>query len=188
MEKRETDARERILKAAAEILREETDIEKITVRQIAERANVGVGSINYHFDSKDKLLSMAVGDALAEIIKSFSEHENNDSLSPVERLKNMLEALCGVALSNEKLSQFMLTQDIMNGNMQAPLYLIPALREIFGTEKGEIELRVAALQIIQPLQIAGISPKAFRVYSGIDLYDTKARSEFIDMLIDNLMK
>ncbi|MGO1033510.1 TetR/AcrR family transcriptional regulator, partial [Clostridioides difficile] len=39
------------------LLNEVDDIEEITVRKIAERANVGVGLINYHFKTKDNLLS-----------------------------------------------------------------------------------------------------------------------------------
>lgn len=52
MTKKEQDARERIISSAIEILYEVSDIEKITVRQIAERANVGIGTINYHLIQK----------------------------------------------------------------------------------------------------------------------------------------
>lgn len=187
MEKKDLDARERIVQAAREILLEAAQIEQITVRQIAERAGVGVGSINYHFNSKDNLLSIAVGDILAKRATGFLEQRDSLTLNPVEKLKNMLKELCNVAASNQKLIQFILTQGILNGNMQAPLYLIPVLKEIFGREKEEIELRIIAIQILQPIQAAGITPEVFRLYSGIDLYDTKARNQFIDILVENLI-
>ncbi len=185
MNNNEKDARERIIKAAIEILNEVSDIDKITVRQIAERAKVGVGSINYHFNSKDNLLSIAVGDVLAEMATGFSKQAGN--LKPVDRLKTMLKELCNVAVTNEKLIRFMATQGIMSGDMNASLYLIPALKEIFGVQKEEIELRVIALQVLLPLQVGAITPAVFRMYSGFDLYDTGARNQFIDMLIDNLV-
>ena len=187
MNNNEKDARERIIKAAIEILNEVSDIDKITVRQIAERAKVGVGSINYHFNSKDNLLSIAVGDVLAEMATGFSKQASNLNLKPVDWLKTMLKELCNVAVTNEKLIRFMATQGIMSGDMNASLYLIPALKEIFGVQKEEIELRVIALQILLPLQVGAIAPAAFRMYSGFDLYDTGARNQFIDMLIDNLV-
>lgn len=187
MIKKEQDARERIIQAATEILNEVSEIEKITVRQIAERANVGVGSINYHFNSKDNLLSMAVGDVLAKMAMGFLEDKQDLTLNPVQKLKGMLKALCNVATANNNLTQFMLTQGILNGDMHTPLYLTPILKEIFVEEKEEIKLRVIALQILHPIQIAGIAPAAFRMYSGIDLYDTEDRNKFIDMLIDNLV-
>lgn len=187
MAKKDQDARERIMQAATEILNEVSDIENITVRQIAERANVGIGSINYHFNSKDNLLSIAVGDVLAKIATGFLAGNKNLTVEPVQKLKDMLRELSTVAVANEKLIQFILTQGILNGNMNAPLYLIPILKEIFGEKKEEIELRVIALQILFPLQIAGIAPVEFRMYSGIELYDTKSRNKLIDMLIDNLV-
>ncbi len=60
------DARVPIIKLAIEILSDVSDIDKITVRQIAERTKVEVGFINYPFVSKDTLLSIAVGTVLAE--------------------------------------------------------------------------------------------------------------------------
>ena len=59
---REQDVREKIIHAATELLGELSDVEKVTVRQIAERADVAIGSINYHFKSRDNLLGIAVGD------------------------------------------------------------------------------------------------------------------------------
>ena len=187
MAKKDQDARERIIKAATEILNEVSDIDTITVRQIAERAGVGTGSINYHFNSKDNLLSLAVGDVLAKMATGFLTENNGSSEEPVQKLKAMLKELSSVAVANKKLIQFMLTQGVLNGDMHAPLYLIPVLKEIFGAEKEEIELRVIALQILHPLQVVGIAPAEFRMYSGIDLYDTQSRNKFIDMLIDNII-
>ena len=56
----EKQARNRIIKAAIELLDEHSDPARITVRQIAERAGVGTGLINYHFQTKDNLLQEAV--------------------------------------------------------------------------------------------------------------------------------
>lgn len=76
---------------AIEILNEVSDIEKITVRQIAERAKVGIGTINYRFNSKDNLLSFAVGEVMANKINKFLKPQQNSHLDPVENLKTMLK-------------------------------------------------------------------------------------------------
>ena len=132
---KEQDARKRIICAATEILYEISDIEKITVRQIAERANVGIGTINYHFNSKDNLLSFAVGEVMAEKVNEFLKPQKNSDLEPVENLKTMLKEVCRVAVENEKIIQFMLTQIISNGDMKTPLYFIPFLKAIYGNTK-----------------------------------------------------
>lgn len=181
------DARDRIIQAAQDLMQEISDIDKITVRQISERANVGIGTINYFFNSKDNLLSLVVGSIMANKIAEYMQPKTDSDIEPVQKLKIMLNGLCEMGISNKKLVHFMLTQAILNGDMKTPLYLIPFLKEIYGNKKEEIQLRIIALQILQPIQVAGISPAAFRMYSGVDLYSEEDRIKFINMLIDNVI-
>lgn len=188
MAKKDQEAKDRIVRVATELLLKAPEaIDKITVRQIAEQAGVGIGSINYYFGSRDSLLSIVIGNVLAEKANQYIEQKDTCGVKPVARLKNMLKELCSISLANEKLIQFTLVQGVINGDMSTPLYLVPILKEIFGAEKEEIELRIIALQLLQPLQIAGISPEAFRMYCGIDLYDADARDGLIDILVDHLV-
>jgi AcrR family transcriptional regulator len=182
------DARTRIMKAAIEILDEVTDVDKITVRQVAERANVGIGLINYHFKTKDNLLSIAVSDVMAKIATGFITADNYSDLQPIPKIKIMLKELYSFAERHEKLLQFTLTRSVLNGDMQTPLFLIPVLREIFKEQKDEIHLRIIALQILLPIQVTAICPSAFHLYSGIDLHNEVQRNNYIDTLIDNLVK
>lgn len=89
----EQDTQQFIIDAAKGLLNEVEDVEKITVRQIAERANVGIGLINYHFKSKDNLLSIAIGDTMAKTILSFSRSDIYADLEPIDKLKAMLKEL-----------------------------------------------------------------------------------------------
>lgn len=183
----EQDARQSIIDAAKTILDEENDIDKITVRQIAERAGVGTGLINYHFKSKDNLLSIAIGDVMSKKVSEFQQGDLHNDLDPVGKLKALLKELYFAAGDNEKLIRFLLTREIIDGNMQTPLYLIPLLRDIFGTGKNDMQLRIIALQILSPIQVTALNCSAFLMYSGINLNDTEQRSRFVDALIDNLL-
>ena len=183
----EQDARQAIIDAAKAVLNETDEIEKITVRQIAARAGVGVGLINYHFRSKDNLLSIAIGDVMQKTLLIFTKTNAYSELEPVAKLRAMLKELYTLAGSNEKLIRFILTREIMEGNMQTPLSLVPFLREIFAKQKNDMQLRVIALQILHPLQVTGLNAATFHMYSGIDLQDIEQRNCFIDMLIDNLV-
>lgn len=187
MQKDDQTVKERIIQAATDILNETKETDNITVRQIAERANVGIGSINYHFKSKDYLLSVAIGKMLVSLATEYSTWKGCNQCTSKENLKMMLKTLSNVMIEYKALNQFMLTQDILNGNMQTPLYIVPVLKEIFGEQKTEMEIRIIALQILQPLQIAGIVPSAFHMYSGFNLDSTEERNAFIDMLVDNLV-
>ena len=183
----EQDARQSIIDTTKAILEEVDDVEKITVRQIAERAGVGIGLINYHFKSKDNLLSIAIGDVMSKTIWSFTKTDDYSNLEPTAKLKMMMKELYALAGSNEKLIRFILSREVLEGNMQTPLHLIPLLKEIFGNKKDDMQLRIIALQILHPIQVTGLNIDAFHMYSGIDLYNTEQRTRFIDMLIDNLI-
>ena len=66
MTEEELEARQKILNATCDLLREGVKTQSITVRRIAERAGVGIGLINYHFQSRDKLLNEAVNSLMGE--------------------------------------------------------------------------------------------------------------------------
>lgn len=183
----EQDARQSIIDAAKDILDEGGGIEKITVRQIAERAGVGTGLINYHFKSKDNLLSIAIGDIMTKTISDFLQGNLHNALDPVSKLKALMKELYNIAGDNEKLIRFLLTREIMEGNMQTPLYLVPLLRDIFGSSKNDMQLRIIALQILNPIQVTALNCSAFHMYSGINLNDRDQRGRFTDLLIDNLL-
>lgn len=188
MKSNDQEARDRIIKAAAEMLNEVADVDKITVRQIAERAGVGTGLINYHFKSKDNLLGIVVGDLMAKMAAGFSSSGDNSDLEPKEKVRRMLKSLYSFAESYEKLIRFLLTHSILSGDMSAPLFLVPLLREVFEGRKDEVELRIIALQILLPIQVTSLNASTFHFYSGMDLRNEVQRDNFIDMLIDNLVK
>lgn len=184
---REQDVRDKIIQATIELLAEVSDVEKVTVRQVAERADVAIGSINYHFKSRDNLLSIAVGDVMAKMAGSFVASSSRSQMDPATNLKVMIRELYSYGESNEKLMQFLITQALLNGDMEAPLFLVPPLREIFTNRKDEMELRIISLQILLPIQVASINPSAFHFYSGIDLHNIEQRNRYIDTLVDNLV-
>ncbi|MDF2878148.1 MAG: TetR family transcriptional regulator [Clostridia bacterium] len=182
------DTRNRIIETTITLLDEVDDVDKITVRQIAERANIGVGLINYHFRSKDNLLSIAVGEVMSKIATDFAASPDYSDLKPEQKLKTMLKELYHSGERHEKLLQFILTHEILNGDMKAPLFLVPILRELFAGEKDDMTLRIIALQILLPIQVASINPDRFHLYSGVDLYSEVQRNSFIDLLIDHTLK
>ena len=187
MKSRDQDLRQKIIEAAKDLLNEGIDIGTITVRQIAERAGVGIGLINYHFKSKDNLLSIAIGDIMEQTIVKYIDDKTISHIEPDVRLKMLLKELCSSAGTDEKLVRFMLLREITEGDMRAPLYLVPILREMLGERMNDVQLRIIALQILQPIQLSGLNPAAFHLYSGIDITNADQRDIFIDTLIDNLI-
>ncbi|MCM3339718.1 TetR/AcrR family transcriptional regulator [Paenibacillus sp. MER TA 81-3] len=80
--------KENILNVTLELIKSE-GFEAVTVRKIASLANVNIALVNYHFGSKQKLISEAVKVLLTSFQESF-EVLDDLTLSPKERLKMFL--------------------------------------------------------------------------------------------------
>jgi AcrR family transcriptional regulator len=182
VESNNQETKNKLLRVAKELLSEGNDISKITVRQIATRADVGVGLMNYHFKSKDHLLNIAIKEMMADVALNFTDLSEYNHLDPIDKLKEMLKKLCSLVGHDEKLIHLLLSHELYNNNMQAPLFLIPLLKEIFGGKKDDFQLRIIALQIYHPIQVSSLNPSAFHLYSGINLHNVEQRSQFINQL------
>ena len=69
------DTRKAILEAALEIVGE-SGFEKLTIRAIAERAGIGIGTVNYHFGSKPKAIAEAYRFVTSELRSAFKALED----------------------------------------------------------------------------------------------------------------
>ena len=71
------EVKERIIKATTELIEESGGkTECITSRRIAQRADVALGLINYHFSNKDNLISICTKRMLSGIIMCFLPDED----------------------------------------------------------------------------------------------------------------
>jgi AcrR family transcriptional regulator len=181
------EAREKIIEVVHQLLASGESPEKITVRQIAELAGVGVGLINYHFGTKNDLLSLAVARTMAGAALDYASSDFLSRESPKDKVKTMLKNLYRMGAEHERLVQFQLTQSIAKGDMSAALFLVPVLKEAFPAAKEELAVRIIAAQVLLPLQVASLDPAAFLSFSGVDLRSEKERECFIEQLVDNVV-
>lgn len=184
----ERDGKERLFRATIELLAQEPDVEKVTVQQIAERAGVAVGTICYHFGSKNSLIISVLKQQALCVLNKFDQHAVENFPDPIKRIQALLKLLFNLDPTKEKTAQFMLTVGVLQDNMQIPLYLVSILKEILGEGQDELELRILALQLLEPLYSASCNPVPFRFYSGVDIYNKKEREHFIDLLVNNSLK
>ena len=187
MTQEELSAKERILQTTMAMIVEIEEVETITMRQIAERAEVGIGTINYHFQSKDNLLNEAVGRLMGDQASRWYAPYDKDAIDPVSRLKMLLIDTANVAFRHEKLSRIAISNALLEGNMEPAQLILPILRDIYDGSKDEVELRVIAFQLITTTQVMFLRAPAFRLYSGIDIYEEEQRNRSIEIIVENVM-
>lgn len=81
--------KEAVIQAAIALIEEKGEhLEEITVREICKKAGVGLGLVNYHFGSKDKLIELCVERIINGIVERFQMiQENEKELTPFEKLE-----------------------------------------------------------------------------------------------------
>lgn len=94
---------DRLLQVAVEVFAE-YGFRAATVREICQRANVNVASVNYYFRSKEALYIKALDFAFAEANKLYPQDAAlNPNLEPTLRLKFFIENFLHKLLDNSRL-------------------------------------------------------------------------------------
>ncbi|MDF2615193.1 MAG: TetR-family transcriptional regulator [Clostridia bacterium] len=176
------DARTRILESAWNILQEKKDPNAVTVRDIAARAEVGIGLINYHFESKDKMLMEASGNAMKMAAAVWQDLADNEETDPKEGLFQMLTQLSDMGSDYEYLIKMAARSELLEGEVSTPLFILPYVKRITGLE--DTEARLAAFALIAAIQSAVLRTDVFEGYSGYNIQDKKERDKMIAKLIE----
>ncbi len=187
MSSRKNVSKKKLLDATAVLLDTTDNPDDITVRKIAEAAGVGVGLINYYYESRDQLIHEAVSLKMASLA-SIMEHQEDSSNDPVQYLKEMLISISDIGMKDRKMYKISAEYELLNGDFGTCLYLLPILRKIYNGKKSETDLRLLAFQIIIAMQSISLRQQAFHMYSGIDIENKSGRDGLINLIIDNLIK
>lgn len=174
------DVRNVLIQTAKELLLESIAPEQITSRQIAARAGLNLAMINYCFKSKDELMTIAIGQIINESAGNPFYSKSGET-PPLERLWNMLWDLCELVLKFQRFTKIYVPYILLKDGIEAPLYIIPILKEHFGEKKSETECRIIAYQLISFLQLIFYRSEAFHQYSGINLMNQAERKDFLKL-------
>ena len=176
------EARARILESAWNILQEKKDANAVTVREVATRAEVGIGLINYHFESKDKMLMEAAGNAMKIAAMKWEEVEKDNTLYPKESLFQMLTQLSDMGSEHEYLIRMAARLELTEGEIGTPLFILPYVKRITGFE--DTQAKLVAFVLITAIQSAVLRIDAFGRYTGYNIRNKDDRDKMIAKLID----
>lgn len=100
--KKSDQAKEKIIAVTTQLIENSGgNIDEITTRAIAEKAGVGVGLVNYHFQTKENLIEICVQRIIGNVIGSFklSAMEN---MGGIERVKAVMKLVADFLIQNPK--------------------------------------------------------------------------------------
>jgi len=167
--------------------------EKLFATKIDDQVLVGVGIINYHFQTKDNLINEAVRYDTNAIIDQWDAIYETMKMPPIDKLKIMLKGTGDLLDTNPLFGRISIIHDYLNpaeddNTARSTEKYMMIFREIYQTQKTENEIQIIAHTILSGAQLAFIRSNVIKKKIGTDFNNKKHRDEFLDKLVDNLVK
>lgn len=163
------------------LLESKGEFQKVSVRKIAQRANVGIGLINYHFKSKDKLLDICVQNIVNRHISGFKPSKKGQSVR--ESLYIVGKDVADYLWDNKNVSKISIISDFKNPKLDDnTMKTVAGIDFVYGkgTDSFNSFLLASALQ--------AVFLKSDVVKSlGYDTENKQVRDKLIEYLVDKLI-
>lgn len=168
--------KEYILMTTVAMLENGFDADVITIRKIAQKANVSIGLINYHYGSKDELLLLATNQVIDRVAVSENILLMDMDLPPKARLRKFLLGMAEIVMRHEAFSNIMMRQEILSNSFTTPNHILNILKEIQPTAT-ESSLKWLSIVVVAPLQYIFLKKSGFKAYMETE---TLISPEFMD--------
>ena len=184
--KNQINVKEHIISVTTELIQQSNgNITDITTRDIASKANVGVGLINYHFQSKDNLITICVQRIIREVVQSFSP-EGKEYKSDKDRLTDWATRVFDFLFENPAISRLSILGDMYDytldsNSVRTQKGFLYALKDVKENDKNMLSFILTTV-----MQTAFLSSKSSKELIGYDFNERSERNEFIARVVSTL--
>lgn len=187
MDKNEN-VKNRIIEAATELIEQYGgDTKSITARMIAKKAEVGLGLINYHFGSKEDLITECVQRIIGKVIAGF--HMGQEFQTDKERLTACAAYVFDFLFEHSAISRISIVGDFQNytENCNSALtqrgFMHSLKSDIFDKDKAILVFILTAA-----MQAAFLGSETVNQILGYDFTKSEDRAAYIRKLTDILFE
>lgn len=190
-------ARDRIVAATITCL-ERNGMEGLTVRSIAEEANVNVAAVNYYFGSKSQLVDETLKrsrqqeawESIGELDAAIARAGGNVTAGLVAHLHEFV----GNAINWPRLTEAQLHEILARQDYDVPIVeemnafaarFMDAIRPAF-PDARELDLKLAVVQLWSALVFLGLLPHLFDDFLGGPMNDEELRRRYVERLVRGL--
>lgn len=190
MSEKET-TKQRMIKATKELICQGKKPSEITVSDITEKANVGNGMVNYHFQSKDNLMREAVRDVTVCAKKLLSEKLRPFAEKPKEqRLAILLKEVLDFYSQNTEISKIAILDNLENDEgiphiLSDVAEFNHCLNEICENDAQRVWLKNYI--VVGFLNHIFLKANRIKQETGFDFYNKLERDTTVDEFVQDLM-
>lgn len=176
--------KEKIISVTISLIKETNgSTDKITIREIAKRAGVGVGLVNYHFQSKKNLVDICVRQIINEVIAQ-SKPDMKD-LPPLEKLKRSVKIPVDFIMDNPEISKISILNDLCEGQKDDNTFQTLARYNFYASNlRLDEDTFFKSVFLIHGLQ--GVFLRRELYNDKFDFSDKEQRDVLIDGLVEKL--
>ncbi|MEY8509005.1 TetR/AcrR family transcriptional regulator [Lachnospiraceae bacterium 42-17] len=178
----------RIIEAATELIEQHNGNTKdITARMIAAKANVGLGLINYHFGSKEKLITECVQCIIGKVVTKFQMTKQYKT--DKERLTACATYVFDFLFEYSAISRVSILGDFQNYNENSNSvltqrgFLLSLKNSISNEDKSMFVFILTAA-----MQTAFLGSETVKQLLGYDFTKTDDRAAYISKLVNILFE
>lgn len=178
----------RIIEVTTELIEQYNgNAKSITARMIAEKAGIGLGLINYHFGSKEKLINECVQRIIGKVVAEFQMTGNYET--DKERLTICATYVFNFLFNHSAICRISILDDLQNytENCNSVLtqqgFSLSLKNDISNRNKSIIVFILTAA-----MQVAFLGNKTVKQILGYDFMKTEDRAAYIKNLVDILFE
>lgn len=182
-----------IIEVTTELLKEYNgDTKRITSRLIAERAGIGLGSINYFFGSKEKLITECIQKTINKMLVGFTpeitDFTKADGLSDKARLISWASQTFDFLFENQAIAGRSILSDMQNYSADSnSVYTQRGFAFAIRSKQKEETKRLLVFLLVSAMQVAFLAKDITKEILGYDLYSKPERDLFISDTVTVLL-
>jgi AcrR family transcriptional regulator len=179
----------KIIETTIALMVETGDADRITMRSIADRTGVGLGAINYHFQTKDNLVRSAVRAFINRVIGKWTATTLcRPKASPAAKVRALLATSADFLAEHPRVSRISILFDLENpapddNTRRAVAELAPFVRDVLAGRNRNGRAIVIARALVAALQSAFLRSYALGDAEQPSFMNAKERNAMIEALI-----
>ena len=167
------------------ILQYDGDINRITARMIAGQADIALGLINYHFGSKENLITECVQRIIGKIVSSFQMTQTFET--DKDRLTAWAVSVFDFLFEHSAMAHVSILADLQNYTARCNSVLTQ--RGFLFALKNDVaddDRAILAFTLLSAMQTAFLGCEAVKLLLGYDFSKKEERAAYIAKLMDIL--
>ena len=178
-------SKDHIIEITTELLKEYNgDTRKITSRLIAQKAGIGLGSINYFFGSKENLIAECIQRSIHKMLSGFASDVTDfakaDGLSDEARLISWAIQTFDFLFENQAVARISIVNDLQNYPADCnSVYTQRGFAFAIRRNQKEETRKLLVFILVSAMQTAFLAKNAAKEIIGYDFFSKPERDLFI---------